>query len=188
MKIQALGRRPRALRELAGSVDIVGPLNIAGPGGVSTSLAMQNERKNRELCWRSRLPAKPVGLVDESVELVVPPCDNARRLLKLMGQLENRLHEDGSYGSIMRTAYLRDGGITIKVLMQPTKFSSLVIKLANMSEVERVEEESHVTGAFSSFPNKFGGPLVSNIRPTKNVRVTLKEVDIARRERATLLN
>lgn len=134
------------------------------------------------------MPVKPVGLVDESVELVLPPCDNARRLLKLMGQLENRLHEDDSYGSIMRTAYLRDGGITITILMRPIKISSLVIKLANMSEVERVEEGSHITGAFSSFPNKFEGPLVSSIRPTKSVRVTLKEADIARRERATLLN
>ena len=156
MKIQDLGRSTRALRELAGLVDIVGALNIAGPGGISTSLAMQDERKNRELCWRSRLLAKPVSLVDELVELVLPPCDNARRLLELMGRLENRLHEDDSYGSIMRTAYLRDGGITIKTLMQPTKFSSLVIKLANMSEGERVEEGSQVTGAFSSFPNKSG--------------------------------
>lgn len=174
MKIQNLGPRTQALRELAGSVDII------GPAGVSTSLGMQNERKNRELCWRSRLPAKPVDLVDESVELVVPPCDNARRLLKLMGYLENRLCEDDSYGSVMRTAYLRDGGITITILMQPTKISSLVTKLANMSEVERVEEGSHMTGAFSSFPNKFWGSLVSGIRPTKNVRVTLKETDIAR--------
>ncbi len=54
-----------------------------------------------------------MGLVDESVELVLPPCDNARRLLELMSRLANRLHEDDSYGSIMRTAYLRDGGITI---------------------------------------------------------------------------
>ena len=167
MKIQDLGRSTRALRELAGLVDIVGALNIAGPGGSSTSLAMQDERKNRELCWRSRLLAKPVSLVDELVELVLPPCDNARRLLELMGRLENRLHEDDSYGSIMRTAYLRDGGITIKTLIQPTKFSSLVIKLANISEIERVEDGSQVIGAFPSFPNKFGGPLVSNIRPPK---------------------
>jgi len=182
MKMQALDRRTQALRGLAGSVDIVGPLDIAGPGGVSTSLGMQNERKNRELCWGSRSPAKPVGLVDESVELVLPSCDNAPRLLKLMGRLENRLHEHDSYGSVMRTAHLWDGSVTIKILMQPTKFSSLVIKLANMSEVERVEEGSHITNAFSSFPDEFGGSLVSNSRPTKSVRVTLKEADIARQE------
>ena len=77
MKIQDLGRRAQALRGLIGSVD------IAGSARVSTSLGMRNERKNTELCWRSRLPAKPVGLGDESVELVIPLCDDARQLLKL---------------------------------------------------------------------------------------------------------
>ena len=57
-----------------------------------------------------------------------------------------------------------------------------------MSEVERVEEGSHITGAFASFPNKFGNPLVSSIRLAKSVRVTLKEADIARHEHAMLLN
>ena len=57
-----------------------------------------------------------------------------------------------------------------------------------MAEVERVEERSHITGAFASFTNKFGNPLVSSTRLAKSVRVILKEADIARHEHAMLLN
>ncbi len=177
-----LGHRTQALRELADSIDII------RPSGAMTLFEMQNERKNRELCWRSRLPAKPASSFEETVGLVIPPCDNASNLLSLMAQLEDSLHENDSYGSVMHTAYSNSGGTAIIILIQATKFSSLVIKLANMSEVERVENASDIRGSFSSFPNNFEVPLEPNTRPTKSVRVILNETDIADPDSTISLN
>lgn len=174
-----LGRRTWALRELAGSLDMMRPAEVL------TSVETPNERKNRELCSASRFPRKPAGFGDESVELVIPPCGDAYQLWSLAGQLEDRLHEDDSYGSVMRTAYSVGSGTAITVLMQPPKFSSLVIKLANMPEVERVEEESDARGALCSFPDRLG---VLPGSPTKSVRVILVEADTARRELAMVSN
>lgn len=176
-----LGHRIQALRGLADSLDIIRPAEVL------TSAGTPNERKNRELCWRSRLPTKAAGFVDESVELVIPPRGDAHQLWSLVGQLDDRLHEDDSYGSVMRTAYSVDSGTTITVAMQHHKFSNLVIKLANMREVEKVEEEPHARGAICSFPDKPRVLQGVSLTPTKSIRVILAEANRARRERAMLL-
>lgn len=178
-----LGHRIRALRGLADSLDIITPAEVF------TSVVTPNERKNRELCGRSQLPTKPAGFVDESVELVIPPRSDVHQLWSLVGQLDDRLHEDDSYGSVMRTAYSVDSGTAITVAMQRHKFSSLVIKLANMREVERVEEESHAGGATCSFPDELRVLQEASIRPTKSIRLILVEANMAReREPAMLLD
>ena len=174
--MKELGRRTQALRELADSLDTI------GSDGLSASLETKNRRKNREVCWRSRLPVKPLGLVDESVELVVLPRSSTSQLLRFMGQLDERLLDTDNYGSILRTAYSWDSSVVITILMESAKLSNLVIKLANMSEVETVEEEPLATGVFSSTIEKFRGLPASSIRPSKRIRVTLKESILARQE------
>jgi len=174
-----LGRRSQALRELADSLDIIGP---EGPDGLSASLETKNRRKNREVSWRSRLPVKPLGLLNESVELVVLPRGSTSQLLRFMGQLDERLLDTDNYGSILRTAYSSDGSITITILMESTKLSNLVIKLDIMPEVEKVEEELPARTIFSSTTEKFRGLPPSSIRPSKRIHVTLKEPILAWQE------
>ena len=134
------------------------------------------------------MPVKPVGFVDESVGLVVLPCGNAHQLLRFMVQLYERLHDHDNYGSIVRGACSSDGSTAITILLQPAKLGNLVIKLANLPEVEKVEEEPLAGDAFDSFPKNVGGLLTSGISPSKRFCITLKETSMTRPELATVLN
>jgi len=166
-----IGRRIQELLELADSLD------------------MENERKNRELCWRSRLPVKPAGLVDESVELVIPPSADAARLLRFMCRVEKSLHDNyDDYAGIMHTVGSCDRGVIITVSLGSIALSSLLEQLGNMPEVERVEEESLARDAFSSRGRKLGVLLNSSISPSKRFCITLKETSMTRPELATVLN
>ncbi len=126
------------------------------------------------------------GLVEEVVELVVPPPANAARLLRFMCELGEILHND--FTSIICTVGSWDCGTVITIQSRPATFSSLLIKLANMPEVEKVEEEPLTRGAFSSFPRKFGLLPRLSISPSKRIRVTLKEAGMARQGLVTVLN
>ncbi len=161
------GRRTSALRELADSLDILNPADFRDQVGT------KNERKNSELCWRSRLPVKPSGFDAESFELVVLPCGDAPRLLRFMGQLDGMLHDDDSYGDILRTAHTWEGGAVITIQLQPTKLSNLVLKMALIPEVDKVAEGPPETGAAFSFLQRFGNVLMSAISASKKICITL---------------
>lgn len=127
-------------------------------------------------------------LVEEAVELVVPPPANAAKLLNFMCQLEERLNDNHNYTSIMHTVGTWDWGTVITVLVRPTASSNLLDQLGNMPDVEKVEEEPLARGAFFSFPKKFGALPRLRISPSKRFRITLKETDMAGRELVTVLN
>ena len=169
-----VSRGSRALRELANTLDIV------RPSGPLTSYDIQNVRKNNDLCRRNRFPTSPMSSFDGSFNLVLPPDENCSKLLSFMGQLGETLYENDSYGTIMRTTYSGSRGTTITVLMEPTKFSSLVIKLANMPEVSRVEEQSYTADAYSNFPGRPEFMLGSSIEPDRGVRVRLQDAELVR--------
>ena len=171
-----LGRKTSALRELTDLLD------ITSSDELMASLETKNRRENREVCWRSRLPVKPLGLLDESVDLVVLPRGNTSHLLRFMGQLDERLLDVDNYGSILRTAYSSDGSIVITILMEPGKLSNLVIKLVIMSEVEKVEEELPERGIFASTTGKSRGLPAVSTRPSKRIYATLQEPILARQE------
>jgi len=126
---------------------------------------------------------RPFG---EAIELVVPPAANAARLLRFMCQLEERLSDN--HASIEHAAGSWDCGAVITILGGPTTLVNLLERLENMPEVEKVEEEPTAKGASYSFPKKFGGLPRSSIRPSKRIRVTLKESSMARQGLATVLN
>ena len=160
--------------ELPGSPDIIAPAALA------EFPETEDERKNRELCWRSQLPVRPTGFTDELVELVVLPSDDSPQLLGFMSNLSERLQDYDNYGSIMRTAYSSIGHIIVDVLMLPDKVGSLVIKLANMPEVEKVWDEPQASGVLSSFLNKSANSPMSNMRPGKKVFVALEDTGLAK--------
>ena len=129
------------------------------------------------------MPVKPLGLLDESVGLVVLPHGGTSQLLGFMGQLDEILLDTDSYGSVLRTAYSWDGSILITILMEPVKLDNLVTKLAIMPEIEKVEEELPAArGVFSSAIEKFRNLPASSINSSKRIYVTLKESILARQE------
>ncbi|GAI59273.1 unnamed protein product [marine sediment metagenome] len=118
-------------------------------------------------------------VVKEAVELVIPPPDNAQ-LLRFMCQLREILHDNSA--SILWAVFPRDCDTVITTQLQPTTFSSLLINLANMPEVEKAEEEPLAEGAFSRLPKRLWFPLNSGTSPCKRVvRVTLKGTGIAQK-------
>jgi hypothetical protein len=170
-------QRTQGLQGLANSLDTV------SSEGLSASLETRNRRENRRVSWRSRLPVKPLGLLDESIELVVLPRGDTSQLLRFMGQLDERLLDADNYGSILRTVYLWDGSIIITILMESTKIGNLVVKLSIMPEVEKVEEELPAGSILSGTAEKSMGLSVSGVRSGKRICVTLKEPVPVRRER-----
>ena len=121
------------------------------------------------------------GYVDEAVELVVPPPADAACLLRFMRHLEEIFHDN--FATIVRTVGSWCGPTVITTLLGPTTSPSLlVLKLANIPEVEKVEEEPVARGAFASFPKNAGVLPGLNISPSERIRVTLKETSMARRE------
>ena len=175
-----LVRRTQVLRGLEDSPDILDPADFSDQGDTTNNI--KSKRKNRELCWRSRSPVKPVGFGSESFELGILWCDDASRLLRFMGQLDGMLHDSDSYGDILRIAYTCGRDTIVTIQMQPTKFSNLMLKMAIMPGVERVAKGPLATGTLAIIPQKSGAQLLSGINLSKRVRISLKETEVARQE------
>ena len=143
----------------------------------------------REVYWNRQSPRADDSFIEEEVELVVTPPANAAQLLRFMCQLEERFHDKyDNYASILHTVGSWDWGIVITVLLQSGRLSSLLEKLADMPEVEKVDEEPLANGASSSLPKKFGELPRSSISHNRRLHVTLKEASIAGQRLATVLS
>ncbi len=111
------------------------------------------------------------SLVEEVVELVIPPPANAALLLRFMCQLGDILN--GDFASIICTVGSWDRGTVITIRSRPNMLPNLAVELANMPEVEKVEEEPLVKGALSNFTNKFEFPIRLETNPGRRLYVTL---------------
>jgi len=125
-------------------------------------------------------------LVEDAVELVIPPSANAACLLRFMYQLAEILHD--GFNSIICTVGSWNRGTVITIRPYSTTNSSLIIALANMAEVDKVEEEPLTRSTSSSLPKKFRLSPRLGINPSQRLRITLKEPDTARQELVTALN
>jgi len=114
---------------------------------------------------------------EEAIEVVIPTSINIPRLMRLIVQLEEILHDDDSRGSILRTVRSWDSGAVITVLLAPTEISNLVIKLAFMHTVDKVVEDSMATGVISSFADRRRVPLTPDIKRCKRFYLILEETD-----------
>lgn len=120
------------------------------------------------------------GLVEGVVELVVPPPANAAWLLRFMCQLEERLNDNFA---IICTVGSWSRGTVVRILPQRTTPSSLLDELANIPEVEKVEETGE--DSFQKHNQRMRAFRLSH--PKKTMRVTLKEPDMTGQELATVL-
>lgn len=117
------------------------------------------------------------GFNEEVVELIVPSSVNAARLLRFMWQLGEIARDD--FTSIICTVGSWNRGTIITIRSQPAAYSTLLIALANMPEVEKVDEELVTKTPLVSFYKKFGLLPRLKINPSKRLHLTLKENDMA---------
>jgi len=126
------------------------------------------------------------GLVEEAVELLIPPPVNATQIMRFMCQLAEILTEN--FASIICTVGSWDRGTVITIRQQPNTSSSLLFQLANMPEVEKVEEKPLARSVFPSFTKKVRFLPRLGINPGKRLHVTLKEADAVRQDLVTMVN
>ncbi len=161
--------------------ELVDVLTSPGLSGNSDTLVDKNELKKTQVYRRSWSSENLGGSVEEVINLVIS-TDNTPRLLRFTGQLEEALHDQDTYGSIMHMAPFCERNIAITIMAQPVKIDSLVDKLRNMPEVEKVEVELLTDTAISGFPQRFGFLMRLGTSPSKKVCVTLKEPVLAEKK------
>ncbi len=110
---------------------------------------------------------------EEVIELVVPPPANAAQLLRFMCQLTELLHD--GFASIICTVGSWDRGTTITIRSSSTTHSRFVIELANMAEVEKVEEAPMTKGVLPGFTKQLERLPRLGVNPCKRLHITLKE-------------
>ena len=138
---------------------------------VELAQAIREVYRNRYLIERGD------GIVEEAVELVIPPSPKAASLLRFMCQLGEIFR--GDLASIICMVGSWDRGAVIVTQLRPDTSSNLMIQLANIPEVEKVEEIQPAGDDLSSFHKKLGLLSRSSISLSKRIRVTLKEAVMA---------
>jgi len=121
------------------------------------------------------------GYVEEAVELVIPPPADASCLLRFMYRLEEIFHDN--FATIAHTVGSWHSGTVITVFLGPTTSPGLlVLKLANLPEVEKVEEKPLARDVFPSLAKSARFLPELSVSPSQRIRITLKEASMVRGE------
>ena len=112
------------------------------------------------------------------VDLIIISPNDANMPLNLVSQLQEVLDDGESRGNIIRTFYPSLKIIAVTVEVEENQFGNLMIKLAYLSEVERLDGEIKAQEEFSSSPAKYVGSTKSDIEPTEKIYIILKEPDV----------
>jgi CheY-like chemotaxis protein len=128
------------------------------------------KRTIKQVYLRSRNLARWSEKNDDIVELIIPPPADAAALFRFISQLGQLL--EGSFESILYTTGSPDRGTIITIRANTRIPDSLPIELANLAEVEMVEELSSSNGTVPPAEKYELMPRLG-INPTKKLQVTL---------------
>jgi len=109
---------------------------------------------------------------EEIVELIIPPPVNAPALFRFISQLGQLLQ--GRFESILCTTGSWDKGTIIVIRANTRMPASLAIELANMAEVEKVEEAPALNSVASGSGDKFELLPRLGINPSRKLQLALK--------------
>lgn len=174
--MKEVDRRTQVLTELSGSL------------GFSDMVVKTNELKKTRPYWRNQAPGDHRVLDEEAVDVVIPPHGNVAMQFRFIIQLEKILDDYNSHGNIIRMVPSSCRGTVMTVSIKLSKLNSLLDKLGDLPEVEKAEEiENELSGqpVVPIFSKRFEFLTRSGIKPSKRVRVTLKESDRAESSLAT---
>ena len=112
-----------------------------------------------------------------TVDVLVETHGNSNQFLRFCHQLDEIIHEGAdSYGGILRTSTLWDGITCITIMLEPGRLGELMICLAVLPEVEKVED-----GMFYGLKSLSGNGPYSiphyplNTRSPDKIRVVMKK-------------
>lgn len=131
--------------------------------------------------------ARCADSVNGKVELVVPLDTDISRLFKFMVNVEKKLSDFDGQATILSERRSCNPGFVITMEIKGAELSNIINKLANMTEVEKVEEDPSAIANLADIYNKPGGLLTSNINHNKRIHVSLKETDVTRQELVPVL-
>ena len=125
---------------------------------------------------------RPAASVSNKYELVMPLSTDIGRLFKFMVNVEEKLSDFGGQATILSHRRSPNPGFITTIEIRGAQLSDITNKLANMSEVEKVEEEPLAIANLPSSSSKPGGPLTSTTTHIKRIYLSLKETDTTRQE------
>ncbi len=140
----------------------------------------------RQVYQNRRVSKEGYGFIEEAVELVIPSSAGAAQLMRFMCQLAEILTEN--FASIICTVGSWERGTDITIRQQSAMSSRLLFQLANIPEVDKVEEKPPARSALSSITKKRWFLPGLKISHGKRLYVTLKEADVVRQDLATVVN
>jgi hypothetical protein len=143
-----------------------------------------------EVYPRNYIPANRTGIVNEKVELVIPLGADIGGLFGFTTAIEKELSDYDGQVTIRSIRRFCARGTVITMEIRDIELSNIIVKLANMSQVETAEEKPLTITLLplASFPNNLGGQLTSGVRPNKKIQVILRETNMVRQEAAAMLN
>jgi len=106
---------------------------------------------------------------EKEVEIIIPlsPKVATAKSFRLMHELEKIVAEN--HGRIIRVVGSCNKGTVVTVILEPAKLDNLINKLANLANVNLLEEPQPVKSTAGSKINKFNSPM----GPSKKICLTL---------------
>jgi hypothetical protein len=132
---------------------------------------------SRRYDWISRLPQDKTSNSRMTVELLVETRGGAAQLVRFVHQLDEIIHEGADYyGGILRTASLLDGITSITIMLEPGRLGELMISIAVLPEVEKVEDAVYDGQNSFSSDGWVGAPRypINTFSPDR-IRVVMKK-------------
>ena len=115
-------------------------------------------------------------VVEEVVELVIPPTENTASLFKFMSQLSNELEcksNSFQYAEILHTHGGWKRGVVITMSVWCASFTQFLDGLKNFAKIQEVEEKPLINLAFLGIPRKPEMLPSSNVSPSKRIHLAL---------------
>ncbi len=126
-----------------------------GPQIFSDSLRKEGEMEKSKVYWRNQSVGGYMDSGRKKIELVIPTSAGVSELFRFAIQLDKKLHQGDSYGSLVRVVSSQSRGTVFEILIDPLRLNRLLDSLSNMPEIEEVGEGLNERSAVPNCPRKF---------------------------------
>jgi hypothetical protein len=134
-----------------------------------------NTKKSHSTNWFCRLLQNNTDVSVMVFELVIETNGNTSKYGEFLKQLDDMIHDDAdNFGGILSTSDLWEGIVLVSIILEPGRLGELMIRLAVMPGVERVEE-GLVSDGESKDTMGVDTPFPVNSRAKNRIRVVMEK-------------